>query len=146
MTVLKFPLLNTYEEHWRHLDRFISGDIKQKKKLGFLMHDLNEDGRICPSDLFDLIKRLKPSDTLLSYDIYHIINKMSKKIKNEQKPAGWLLKQLNEDFLKKMNELSVKPQSKETTLSTNSPRHESSHDSERSKVRFNVETDDQDQV
>jgi hypothetical protein len=44
MTVLKFPLVNTYEEHWRHLDLFISGDIKQKKKLGFLMHDLNEDG------------------------------------------------------------------------------------------------------
>ena len=54
MGVIKFPLVNSYEDHWKHLDKFISGETKIKKKLGFLLHDINGDGRICPNDNFDL--------------------------------------------------------------------------------------------
>jgi len=55
MQAIKFPVTNTYEDHWKYMDKFIGGDIKAKKKLGFLLHDLNGDGRICPNDVFDLV-------------------------------------------------------------------------------------------
>lgn len=57
--IMKFPATNTFEEHWRHLDRFIAGDLRQKKKLGFMLHDINGDGKICPNDIFDLTSTLK---------------------------------------------------------------------------------------
>lgn len=54
MSVIKFPVVNNYDDHWKHLDKFISGETKIKKKLGFLLHDINGDGRICPNDIFEL--------------------------------------------------------------------------------------------
>jgi hypothetical protein len=70
LQTIKFPATSTYEEHWKHLDRFIGGDIKQKKKLGFLLHDINGDGRICPNDVFELSSKVNQTSNLLSNDIY----------------------------------------------------------------------------
>jgi hypothetical protein len=103
MAVIKFPSINTYEDHWRHLDKFIAGDIKQKKRLGFMMHDLNEDGRICPNDLFDFVTRLRPTDTLISNDVFQIVKGLQRKLVSDSKPDGYLLKQLQEEFTRLYN-------------------------------------------
>lgn len=95
MHVIKFPPVNTYDEHWRHLDRFISGDLKQKVRLGFMMHDLNENGHICPNDVFGFANQLKPTDTLKSSDVFQMVKGLNKKKVDENLPDGYMLKKLN---------------------------------------------------
>ena len=136
MQVLKFPAFNTYEEHWKHLDKFISGDIKQKKKLGFMLHDINGDGKICPNDVFDLTSNLKQTQTLISSDIFHIVNSLQRKQIIENKPPGYILKGLNEEFKLKWNERNRSQKLSGSNSPTNSHRRGSSCDSQNSKVRF----------
>lgn len=101
LQTLKFPATNTYEEHWKHLDKFIGGDIKQKKKLGFLLHDINGDGRICPNDVFELSIQVNQTSYLLSNDVYQLIYNLKRKLIVEVKPPGYLLNRLNEELNRK---------------------------------------------
>ena len=72
MNAFKFPGTNAYEDHWKHLEKFITS--KYGLKLGFKLHDLNGDGRICPGDVFDFANRLQKTQTLIGADIFHLIN------------------------------------------------------------------------
>jgi hypothetical protein len=76
MQVLKFPQVSTYDDYWKHLDKFIQGETRQKKRLGFMLHDLNGDGRICPNDVFDLTLNINDYDLLLSLDYYFLSNSL----------------------------------------------------------------------
>ena len=108
MSVLKFPPISTYEAHWQHLDKFIFGETKLKKKLGFMLHQKNRDGKICPNDVFDLTSQIKSYDNLLSNDVFQLVNAMKKKLIIENKPPGYKLKQLNEEFMKEWHKKQKK--------------------------------------
>lgn len=60
---------------------------------------MNGDGKICPNDVFDLSSSIKVSDNLLSNDVFSLVTALKKKLIVEVKPAGYVLKQLNDEFM-----------------------------------------------
>jgi hypothetical protein len=92
LQVLKFPTINSFEEHWKLVEKFIVEDTKKQMQLGYMLHDFNGDGKICPSDVFDFSKKLIPSQTLIGQDIFYLISKLQSKHVVEEKQPGYILR------------------------------------------------------
>ena len=51
MTTIKFPVDGKFEDFCKVIEDFIGKDQKSKRRFGFVMHDANQDGKICPIDI-----------------------------------------------------------------------------------------------
>lgn len=51
MQTFKFQLDGKFEDFCRTIEDFIAKETHVKRKFGFLMHDANQDGKICPIDV-----------------------------------------------------------------------------------------------
>ena len=58
-----------FEDYCKCIEAFISKSEQAKKKLGFFLHDENNDGRICPTDIWvNVVLRTKEFATLFWFD------------------------------------------------------------------------------
>ena len=74
--------------------------MTEKCKLGFLKHDVNQDGRVCANDLFSVMREIKEFDYFSIFDYIVLSAELERKRPNSVKEKGYLLKELNAQFLK----------------------------------------------
>ena len=55
MKTFNFAANSSIEEYCKTIDAFAASSLQDKRKLGFIIHDINGDGRICPNDVFQII-------------------------------------------------------------------------------------------
>ena len=72
----------TFDEYCGFIESFIRKDLKSKKQLGFELHDLNSDGKICPIDVWmNMTVQMRGQHAyLLWFDIDHLFNLLQDKI------------------------------------------------------------------
>ena len=96
---LKFdPPLNL-DEYCRTIDKFCTMPVAEKCKLGFWKHDMNQDGRICANDLFEVMKNIKEHDYFSVFDYIVLSTELERKRPKAVKEKGYLLKELNAKFM-----------------------------------------------
>ena len=49
-----FAPMSSMDDYCKTIDNFTSKSIDEKRKLGFAIHDTNNDGKICPGDVFSV--------------------------------------------------------------------------------------------
>ena len=49
-----FAPMSSMDDYCKTIDAFTSKSIEEKRKLGFAIHDTNNDGKICPGDVFSV--------------------------------------------------------------------------------------------
>lgn len=98
MKAFNFPQVCTMDEYVKSLEQFIQMSFKDKSRLGFRIHDINGDGRICPTDVFHLVKNNKEFAHLGSFDQITLIEELQRKRPSDIKPPGYLLRELEADF------------------------------------------------
>ena len=72
----KFELSLTLDEYCKTIDKFCTLPVTEKSKLGFLRHDMNQDGRICANDLFNFMSSIKEHDYFSIYDYIVLSNEL----------------------------------------------------------------------
>ena len=96
----KFEQTLTLDEYCKTIDKFCTLPATEKCKLGFLKHDMNQDGRICANDIFNFMSSIKEHDYFSMFDYIVLSNELQKKRPNSVKEKGYLLKELNIQFMK----------------------------------------------
>mmetsp|Transcript_12037 Transcript_12037/g.16342 ORF Transcript_12037/g.16342 Transcript_12037/m.16342 type:complete len:94 (-) Transcript_12037:1837-2118(-) len=56
--VLNFPHKGTYDDYCEAIDRFIAKDPKEKRLLGFMLHDASNDRKLSLGDVFYSIRNM----------------------------------------------------------------------------------------
>ena len=74
--------------------------VAEKCKLGFLKHDVNQDGRICANDLFSIMKNIKEHDYFSVFDFIVLSNELERKKDKSVKEKGYFYKEQNQKFMK----------------------------------------------
>ena len=57
-----------------YIDKFLVKSFNEQNKLAFELHDVNDDGVICATDVFELMMRIKDHDYCLNED-FRILNR-----------------------------------------------------------------------
>ena len=70
--------------------------VAEKCKLGFLKHDVNQDGRICANDLFSIMNNIKEHDYFSIFDYIVLSNELDRKKDKSVKEKGYFYKELNQ--------------------------------------------------
>jgi Ca2+-binding EF-hand superfamily protein len=77
----KFPRKRdiAFPEYCELINDFLNKDIMEQKHFAFHILDTNNDGFICPNDLFQLVKWLRPNDYAIANDIMTITKALDDK-------------------------------------------------------------------
>ena len=80
LQTFKFPVNFNLEEYTELIQNWIYKEDKEKLKLGFMIHDMDSDGRISPKDIVDFQTRFcSETSYLIPFDIILLTNCLMKK-------------------------------------------------------------------
>ena len=96
-----FAPVSSLDEYCKTIDNFTSSSNDNKCKLGFNIHDTNEDGRICANDVFHIIANNREFEYLGFFDYTVLMDELKRKKPDEIRPPGFMLKDLNTEFMEK---------------------------------------------
>ena len=99
MKIFNFAPICSIDDYCKTIDNFTSSGIVEKCKLGFVIHDLNGDGRICPNDVFSIVSKNSEFAYLGFFDYTLLMEELEKKKPSEIRPPGYMLKDLNTAFM-----------------------------------------------
>ena len=98
MKAFQFAQVSTMDEYVKVVESFIKQSFKEKSRLGFRIHDVNGDGRICPNDVFHIVKNGKEFAHLGTFDQMTLIEELMRKKPCDIQEPGFLLRELEADF------------------------------------------------
>lgn len=100
MSAINFQATSTFDEYCKSIEDFIAKDTKVKCSLGFLMHDSNEDNRICPIDMgFNISTFGTDCGYLHWFDLTFLGDTLQSQISSiKKKEPGYFLKEFEDEF------------------------------------------------
>ena len=99
MKTFNFAPTSSLDEYCKTIDSFTSSSINNKNKLGFIIHDINGDGKICANDVFHIVAKNSEFAYLGFFDYTILIEELENKKPSEIRPPGYMLKDLNTEFM-----------------------------------------------
>lgn len=99
MRTFNFNPISSMDDYVKTIDNFIQASVAEKRKLGFIIHDVNGDGRICPNDIFQIVRNNSEFAYLGCFDLAVLLEQLKKTKPNEIRPPGYMLKDLNHEFM-----------------------------------------------